>query len=102
MVETDISKADKSRQIVAWIETDGWKGYCMLYYADGEWKDQDTTADTHAGEIKAWDYLFEPPQKKNGLRELYDKHNSMLDGPECQGYWELMDKIIDKLEELDE
>ncbi len=98
----DLSKVDKSQRIIAHIKNNK----CLLEYnpAFGSWQNVNE-GDNFLGQesVSAWEYVIEPSEKKTELRQMYDKFNSDVGNCSCApGYWELLDKIIDKLEELDD
>lgn len=103
MTETDISKADTSRTILAYLKCDYHNGYLILTWDDREkgWCDDKIRYDEDS--IKAWDYVFDPPEKRSELREqLIECDNQTAEGSAKPAIMKMFEIIIDKLEELDD
>ncbi len=98
MVKTDIRKADKSRKIVAYVMDGDEITPVALEHKGGRWEMTVNCDWYETYEIKAWEYVFKPPEKTSELRKQYNKlEHCNFD----QEYLVLLDMLIDKLEELD-
>ncbi len=70
-----------------------------VYWYDNCWTAQNSHDIWEERETNGWIDSPDLPEKKSELRELYHKYNhDLTDASCCPGYWDLMDKIIEKLE----